>query len=107
VVATRRLVEWLVGESVQPSWVGVGVDTADVAAGEVRLEGSDGAELVELLGFVRDWLGGPDSEALATSLARFVGGEGYDVAQLRADLVRFRFLLGGDDGHLLFGGGDD
>ena len=38
----------------------VGVDTADVAAGEVRLEGSDGAELVELLGFVRDWLGGPD-----------------------------------------------
>jgi hypothetical protein len=36
-----------------------------------------------------------------------VGGEGYDVAQLRADLVRFRFLLGGDDGHLLFGEGDD
>jgi hypothetical protein len=28
--------------------------------GEVRLEGSDGAELVELLGFVPDWLGGPD-----------------------------------------------
>jgi hypothetical protein len=36
------------------------VDTADVAAGEVRLVGSDGAELVELLGFVPDWLGGPD-----------------------------------------------
>lgn len=79
-----------------------------VAADEVRLEGSDGAELVELLGFVRDWLGGPDSEALATSLARFVGSEGgYDLAQLRADLARFRFLLGGEDGHLLFGEDDD
>ena len=85
----------------------VGVDTADVAAGEVRLEGSDGAELVELLGFVRDWLGGPDSEALAISLARFVGSEGYDLVQLRADLVRFRFLLGGDDGDLLFGADGD
>jgi hypothetical protein len=74
-----------------------------VAAGEVRLEGIDGAELVELLGFVRDWLGGPDREALATSLGRFVGSEGYDLAQLRADLARFMFLLGGDDGHLLFG----
>jgi len=73
----------------------------------MRLEGSDGAELVEMLGFVRDWLSGPDSEALATSLARFVGEEGYDLAQLRADLARFRFLLGGDDGHLLFGEDDD
>jgi hypothetical protein len=43
---------------------------------------------------------------LATSLARFVGSEGYDLVQLRADLVRFRFLLGGDDGHLLFGEDD-
>lgn len=76
-------------------------DTAYVTAGEVRLDSSDGAELVELLGFVRDWLGGPDGEALANSLARFVGGEGYDLAQLRADLARFRFLLGGDDGRLL------
>jgi len=74
-----------------------------VAAGEVRLERSDGTELVELLGFVRDWLGGPDREALSASLARFVGSEGYDVSELRADLARFVFLLGGDDGELLFG----
>ena len=93
----------LVGESFQRSCGALGVDTADVAAGEVRLEGSDSAELVELLGFVRDWLGGPDAEALATSLARFVASEGYDLAQLRADLARFVFLLGGDDGRLLFG----
>ena len=78
-----------------------------MATDGVRLEGSDGAELVELLGFVRDWLGGPDSEVLAASLGRFVGSAGYDLVQLRADLARFRFLLGGDDGHLLFGGDDD
>jgi hypothetical protein len=107
VVATRRLADRLVVESFQRSWRTLGVNTADVAAGEVRLEGSDGAELVELLGFVRDWLGGPDSEALAISLARFVGSEGYDLVQLRADLVRFRFLLGGDDGDLLFGADGD
>ncbi len=83
------------------------MDTAGVAAGEVRFEGSDGAELVELLGFVRDWLGGPDSEALRASLARCVGSEGYDVSELRADLARFVFLLGGDDGQLLFGDDED
>jgi hypothetical protein len=60
-----------------------------------------------LLCFVRDWLGGPDIEALRASLARFVGGEGYDVSQVRADLARFVFLLGGDDGQLLFGNDED
>ncbi len=74
-----------------------------MAAGEVRLEGSDGPELVGLLGFFRDWLGGSEREALMASLGRFVGSEGYDLAQLRADLARFVFLLGGDDGQLLFG----
>jgi hypothetical protein len=37
------------------------------------------------------------------SLGRFVGSEGYDVSELRADLARFVFLLGGDDGQLRFG----
>jgi len=83
------------------------VDTADVAAGEVRLEGSDGAELVELLGFVRGWLGGSDREALRSSLGRFVGSEGYDVSELRADLARFVFLLGGNDGQVLLGEDED
>jgi hypothetical protein len=78
-----------------------------VSAGDVRLEGSDGAELVEMLGFVRDWLGSADSEALAASLRRFVGSDGYDLAELRADLARFVVLLGGDDGQLLFGGEND
>jgi hypothetical protein len=68
----------------------------------VRLEGSDGAELVELLGFVRDWLGGSDREALRASRAWFVGREGYDLSVVRADLARFVILFGGDDGQLLF-----
>jgi hypothetical protein len=32
---------------------------------------------------------------LATSLARFVGSTAYDLGQLRDDLERFTFLLGG------------
>lgn len=63
-----------------------------MAAGVVRLEGSDGTELVELLGFVRDWLGGSDREALRASLGRFVGSESYDLSEVRADLFRFVFL---------------
>jgi len=39
-------------------------------------------------------------------LPRFVASEGYELAQLRADLARFVFLLGGDDGQLLFGDGE-
>lgn len=78
-----------------------------MAAGDVRLEGSDSVELVELLGFVRDWLGGPEREALMASLGRYVGSGGYDPSELRADLARFMFLLGGDDGQLLFGDDED
>ena len=40
-------------------------------------------------------------------MARCVGSEGYDVSELRADLARFVFLLGGDDGQLLFGDDED
>ena len=93
----------LVGESFQrrcPRW---GWILPGVGAGDVRLEGSDSVELVELLGFVRDWLGGPEREALMASLGRFVGSGAYDPSELRADLARFMFLLGGDDGRLLFG----
>ena len=83
------------------------MNTADVAAGEVRLEGGDGAELVELLGFVRDWLGGSDREALGASLARFVGRGVTICRRWRGDLARFVILLGGDDGQLLFDDEDD
>ncbi len=44
----------------------------------------------------------PINERLDASLQRFVGHPAYDVAQLRGDLDRFTFLLGGDDGEALF-----
>jgi hypothetical protein len=39
----------------------------------------------------------------AASLAEFVGYPAYRIQQLRADLDRFTFLLGGSDGEPLFG----
>ncbi|MGH3966457.1 MAG: hypothetical protein ACRDRY_24990 [Pseudonocardiaceae bacterium] len=44
---------------------------------------------------------------MAADEVRLEGSEGYDLGQLREDLARFRFLLGGEDGHLLFGEDDD
>jgi len=40
------------------------------------------------------------------SLTRFVGHPVYDLRQLRADLDRFTFLLGANDGEPLFGPSD-
>jgi hypothetical protein len=37
------------------------------------------------------------------SLAEFVGHLAYGITQLRGDLERFVFLLGGSDGEQLFG----
>ncbi len=68
----------------------------------VSLDVADAAELAELLRFVGDWLAG-DPDQLDLSLQAFVGSPGYDVDRLRADLDRFVFLLGADDGQALFG----
>lgn len=70
----------------------------------VCLEAGDAVELGELLAFLVGWLGGDD--CLAGSFNAFVGVGGYVVDDLRADLARFAFLLGGDDGEMLFGGGE-
>jgi len=40
---------------------------------------------------------------LAASLAEFVGHPAYGLDELRGDLERFVFLLGGSDGEPLFG----
>jgi hypothetical protein len=69
----------------------------------VSLDVADAVELAELLGFVGGWLAGTDRDRLDDSLRRFVGIPGYDVEQLRRDLDRFVFLLGGGDGEALFG----
>jgi hypothetical protein len=44
-----------------------------------------------------------DTRDGSDSLTRFVGHPAYGLAQLRDDLQRFVFLLGGSDGKALFG----
>lgn len=75
------------------------------AAGTVRLDPGDAAELIEILSFLADWLDDSDSSAdFAGSLRRFTSG-GYSLADLQADLARFTFLLG-DDGERFFNGSE-
>jgi len=57
-------------------------------------------ELTELLAFLNAWLTS-DRDQLNASLHRYVSHPAYDIDQLKADLARFTFLLGGDtDGEL-------
>ena len=69
---------------------------------EVRLDTADAAELAEMLQFLTGWLA-RDPARLAASLEEFVGHPAYGITQLRDDLERFTFLLGGSDGESLFG----
>ena len=69
---------------------------------EVKLDATDAAELAEMLQFLSEWLS-RDTGRLGPSLAQFVGHPAYGIAQLRQDLERFVFLLGGSDGEQLFG----
>jgi len=68
----------------------------------MRLDAADAAELAEMLQFLSEWLA-RDPARLSASLEQFVGHPAYGTAQLRQDLDRFTFLLGGDDGESLFG----
>ncbi len=70
----------------------------------VRLDAVDAVELAELLEFLADWLDHHADRRVEHSLALF-SGYGYDTHQLRADLARFVFLLGGDGCRLLHGDG--
>ncbi|WP_433635514.1 hypothetical protein [Nocardia sp. CA-120079] len=68
---------------------------------ESALDGPDWVELVEMLQFLRDWLAGAGLE-VEQSLRRFVGVDGYPLEEMIADLDRFGFLLGSDNGDQLF-----
>jgi hypothetical protein len=70
------------------------------ASGRVRL--SRTGRVRELRGGDSQWLA-RDPARLAASLEEFVGHPAYNVAQLRQDLERLVFLLGGSDGEPLFG----
>jgi hypothetical protein len=61
----------------------------------------DAGDAAELLRFLSDWLA-RDPRRLGASLADFAGNRAYDTRQLRTDLDRFIFLLGGSDGEPLF-----
>ena len=69
---------------------------------DVKLDTADAAELAEILQFLSRWLA-RDPARLGASLAQFVGHPAFSLPQLRQDLERFVFLLGGSDGEQLFG----
>jgi hypothetical protein len=69
---------------------------------DMKLDASDAAELAEMLQFLSGWLARHPGR-LGPSLQDFVGHPAYGLAQLRQDLERFAFLLGGSDGEPLFG----
>lgn len=58
----------------------------------------DAVELGELLEFLRELLT-VEADAIGPALDRFA--HGYPLAELRADLARFAFLLGGDPAALI------
>jgi len=68
----------------------------------ISLDTADAIELTETLQLIARWLAS-DPARLAASLLAFIGHPAYGPAQLRQDLDRFTFLLGGDDGEELFG----
>lgn len=76
--------------------------SGDVA--DFTLPGEAAWELGELVEFLCDWIDHDHRTRceLPASLDRFTGG-GYDLNELRADLARFSFLLGGDGARLVFG----
>jgi hypothetical protein len=73
---------------------------------DMKLDAGDAAELAEMLQFLSGRLA-RDPGRLTASLEDFVGHPGYGIGQLRDDLERFVFLLGGSDGGPLFSHGDD
>ena len=66
------------------------------------IDTADAIELAEIPRLIARWLAA-DPERLAASLLAFIGHPAYGPDALRADLDRFAFLLGGNDGEHLFG----
>ncbi len=67
----------------------------------VTLDALAAVELGELLEFLHDWLTS-DRQGPGDSLGRFTGG-GYTLEELRADVARLAFLLGGDGERFVHG----
>jgi hypothetical protein len=69
----------------------------------ITLDPADAAEIAETLTLLTGWLSGSHKQTLADSFAAFIGHPACNTGTLRADLHRFAFLLGGNDGEELFG----
>jgi len=67
---------------------------------QLKLDPGDAAELADMLTFLREWL--TTDPQLQASLTRQIGHPAYSTRQLRDDLDRFIFLLGGNDGEHFF-----
>jgi hypothetical protein len=68
----------------------------------ISLDTADAAELAGTLQLITGWLSA-DPATLAPSLLAYIGHPAYGLDALRADLDRFTFLLGGNDGEFLLG----
>jgi hypothetical protein len=66
------------------------------------IDTTDAIELAEILQLIAGWLTA-DPAALGPSLLTYIGHPAYGLDTLRADLDRFTFLLGGNDGEFLLG----
>jgi hypothetical protein len=62
----------------------------------ITLATADAIELAETLELIRHWLG-HDRGRLGDSLEEFIGNRAYSITELREDLARLTFLLGGDE----------
>lgn len=67
---------------------------------ELSLRDLDALELGELLEFLGDFLT-VEANAIGPALERFC--DGYPLAELRTDLARFAFLLGGNPAAFIHG----
>jgi hypothetical protein len=66
------------------------------------IDTADAIELAEILELIARWLT-TDPATLAPSFLAYIGHPAYGLDALRADLDRFTFLLGGNDGEFLLG----
>lgn len=73
-----------------------------MTASPFQLVAEDAVELGAMLGFIAGWLAA-ERVGLEDSLRRFVGTATYGVEELRNDVVRFEFQLGGGDGTAFLG----
>jgi hypothetical protein len=67
----------------------------------MTLRGDEQVELGEMLEFLADWIDA-DADTLGWSLDRFTGGS-YLLDELRGELARFVFLLGGASDRFVHG----